>query len=120
MSVHFAGKGFPMSGQGTTLERALIGGLLGAGVAVACLIPPILHFVTGPLGPLIGGAFAGVRFQTTGAYAPLAGLTIGAVLALVVPLLGTLLQAVLPVRFPTEALLIVGVVTFVYASALGT
>ena len=35
----------------STLGGELFSGLLGAGVAMACLLPPILHLVTGPLGP---------------------------------------------------------------------
>ena len=30
-------------------------------IALGCLLPPIVHFVSGPLGPLIGGWFAGTR-----------------------------------------------------------
>lgn len=102
------------------LDRAFLYGLIGAGVAIACLIPPIVHFISGPLGPLIGGAFAGVRLKTAGVHAVVAGLTIGVALGLVVPVLGALLQAVLPVRFPSEMLLVVGIISFLYSTALGT
>ena len=102
------------------LDQAFLYGLIGAGVAVACLIPPIVHFISGPLGPLIGGAFAGARVRAGGLHALVAGLTVGVVLALTVPVLGVLLQAVLPVRFPSEALVIVGIVSFVYSTALAT
>jgi hypothetical protein len=34
--------------------------------------------------------------------------------------LGVLLEAILPVRFPSEALVIVGIVAFFYSTALGT
>lgn len=109
-----------MDDSSPTPEQALLGGLIGAGVAIACLLPPILHFISGPLGPLIGGVVAGAKFRATGVYALVAGLTIGLLLALVVPVFGTLLQAVLPVQFPAEALVAVGVISFLYSSALGT
>jgi hypothetical protein len=102
------------------LDQAFLYGLIGAGIAVACLIPPIVHFISGPLGPLIGGAFAGARTKTAGMHAVVAGLTIGVLLGLVVPVLGVLLEAILPVRFPSEALVIVGIVAFFYSTALGT
>ncbi len=102
------------------LDQALLYGLIGAGIAVACLIPPIVHFISGPLGPLIGGAFAGAKVKTAGIHALVAGLTIGVLLGLVVPVFGVLLQAILPVSFPQEALVIVGIVSFFYSTALAT
>src|SRR5213593_4251028 len=102
-----------------TIERALLGGLVGAGVAVLCLIPPVVHFISGPLGPLIGGAVGGIRSRATGLNALVVGLTIGVLLAVIVPALGMLLQAILPVRFPEEALFIVGGGVFVYSTLLG-
>src|ERR1051326_4722410 len=38
-----------------SLGRELASGLIGAVVSVSCIFPPILHLVTGPLGPFIGG-----------------------------------------------------------------
>jgi hypothetical protein len=102
-----------------TIERALLGGLIGAGVAIACLVPPVVHFISGPLGPLIGGAIGGARARATGLNALLIGLTIGLLLAVAVPTLGLLLEAILPVRFPEEALLLIGGIVFVYSTALG-
>jgi hypothetical protein len=102
-----------------TVERALLGGLIGAGVAVLCLIPPVVHFVSGPLGPLIGGAIGGVRARASGLHALVIGLTVGVVLAVAVPALAVLLQALLPVRFPEEALVFVGLGVFVYSTLLG-
>ena len=102
-----------------TVERALLGGLIGAGVAVLCLIPPVVHFVSGPLGPLIGGAVAGARARASGLHTLLIGLTVGVALAVAVPALAVLLQALLPVRFPEEALVFVGLGVFVYSTLLG-
>ena len=104
----------------TPLDQAFLYGLVGAGIAVACLIPPIVHFISGPLGPLIGGAFAGARVKTGGVHALVAGLTIGVLLGLVVPVLGALLDAILPVSLPSEALVVVGIIVCVYSTALAT
>ena len=37
--------------------------LIGFGISLACMIPPGIHFVTGPLGPVIGGFFAGNKHK---------------------------------------------------------
>lgn len=42
----------------STVPREIGFGIVGGVVAVACFLPPLLHFVTGPLGPLIGGFLA--------------------------------------------------------------
>ena len=50
---------------------------IGAGVALLCFLPPILHFVTGPLSPAIGGFVGGMqlpgRRPSFGAIAGMAG-----------------------------------------------
>ena len=38
-----------------TLGQDVKAGLMAMGIAVLCLLPPGIHFVTGPLGPAIGG-----------------------------------------------------------------
>jgi hypothetical protein len=43
--------------------RLLKAALLAAAVAIACVLPPILHFVSGPLGPGIGGFVAGLNLR---------------------------------------------------------
>ena len=35
--------------------------IIGALIALLCLLPPILHFILGPFGPMIGGYFAALR-----------------------------------------------------------
>lgn len=49
------------SDSSSTVGAELIAGLLGAGIAIGCVLPPIVHLVTGPLGPLIGGFIAANR-----------------------------------------------------------
>ena len=34
---------------------------IGVGVALLCLLPPIIHFITGPLSPAIGGFVGGMQ-----------------------------------------------------------
>ena len=50
---------------------------IGAGVALLCFLPPILHFITGPLSPAIGGFVGGMqlpgRRPSLGAIAGMAG-----------------------------------------------
>lgn len=60
--------------------------LLGVTISVACLLPPIVHFITGPLGPFIGGYFAGSRIKAT----PLQALSLGVMMGSlsVLPILG--------------------------------
>ena len=38
--------------------------LTGTAVALLCLVPPLIHFVTGPLGPFIGGVVAGAQLRS--------------------------------------------------------
>ena len=35
------------------------GALIGIGIVALSVLPPMIHFVTGPVGPLIGGFVAG-------------------------------------------------------------
>ena len=37
--------------------------LIGTGVALLCILPPIIHFLTGPLSPAIGGFVGGMQFS---------------------------------------------------------
>ena len=39
--------------------------LIGFGVSLGCLLPPIIHFISGPLGPFIGGWVAGSRMEAS-------------------------------------------------------
>ena len=55
--------------EATSRCRELVAGLIGAGVALACVLPPLVHLVTGPLGPLIGG-FVAARWLRPAAPGP--------------------------------------------------
>ncbi len=43
------------------IKNAFIGFI----VSLLCIAPPVIHFVTGPLGPLIGGWIAGSRTKSS-------------------------------------------------------
>ncbi len=60
--------------------------VMAVGISVLCLLPPIVHFVTGPLGPAIGGYLAGSRMKLNGGQAALLGLIIGVTIGVVAPI----------------------------------
>lgn len=53
--------------------------------SILCLIPPGIHFVTGPLSPLIGGYFAGNRVRLRGSEAAIVGLILALVVGIPLP-----------------------------------
>lgn len=65
--------------------------MMGFAIAVGCLLPPLLHFVTGPLGPFIGGFAGGMRARATSRGAVAIGLMMGICLSLFLLVLGSLL-----------------------------
>jgi hypothetical protein len=71
----------PSTEKQSTIGRELASGLIGAVVSVCCIFPPILHLVTGPLGPFIGGFVAANRVQPTPRARFLVALTIATTLA---------------------------------------
>ena len=100
----------------------LKGALIGCGVALLMLLPPIIHFVSGPLGPLVGGFFGGARaraslveaigvgfFMSVFMAAPIAGLVI----------LGSAIELPLP-ESVRNVLVYVGIVVVVYTGFMGT
>jgi hypothetical protein len=109
----------------STFGNELLSGLLGAGVAMACILPPLLHLVTGPLGPLIGGFVAANRGKPGARGRAIIALTIGTAVtgfiataaAVLVSLAG---RSQLPSWFPTSGTLagiLAGV--WIYSTALG-
>jgi hypothetical protein len=47
-------QGQPRAVPETSIAREILAGLIGTGVSLVCVLPPLLHLVTGPLGPFIG------------------------------------------------------------------
>lgn len=58
------------------MKKYILPGFIGLGVMVVCILPPILHFLTGPLSPVIGGFVAGIKGKADGKGA----LTIGGIM----------------------------------------
>jgi hypothetical protein len=83
-----------MSDETTGLGPIMVAGLLGVGVALLCVIFPIVHFVTGPLAPGIGGFVAGTRTSASGDQIWLIGGTIGVSLAIILGVAALVISAV--------------------------
>jgi hypothetical protein len=105
-----------------TIGRELLFGVLGVAIALACVLPPLVHLVTGPLGPFIGGFIAANQVKPAARGHAIIACTIGAGLAGLGAVAAT---AVLvlgdppPSWFPAQdtlALILGGV--FVYGTAL--
>jgi hypothetical protein len=50
---------------------------LGFGVSFLCCLPPLIHFLTGPIGPWLGGFLAGTESRAEPAESLLIGLGMG-------------------------------------------
>ncbi len=113
----------------------IVGGLIGFGTALACLLPPIIHFISGPLGPLIGGFTGSYTRKNTPSKGGVVsiGLVIGLGLGLLFLLAGlfllssTLISSIeqltglaLPHNLPTGTLIKTGLILLVYGSLLGS
>lgn len=110
--------------QEPSIGREVIGGLIAAAIALGCVLPPLLHLLTGPLGPLIGGAVVGHHLRPGARGRVVIGLTSGAALAglgaAVIAAISASGADGLPDWFPSMDS--IGVVLggiFVYATALG-
>jgi hypothetical protein len=102
----------------STLPREILAGVIGGGVTLVCVLPPILHFVTGPLGPLIGGFVAAKQVPPSArartVIALVAGGCIGALAATAVTIIGGL-DGPRPTWLPgteTLALIVLGVAVY--------
>jgi hypothetical protein len=105
----------------TAFRQVVIAGLIGVGVALLCVIFPIIHFVTGPLAPGIGGFVAGIRTGASGTETWLIGGTIGLGLAIILGVATLVISALIAGGRPlanTGAL--VGGAALVYGTLLGT
>jgi hypothetical protein len=87
--------------QSSSIGRELASGIIGAGVSMACILPPILHLVTGPLGPFIGGFVAANRVAPTPRARVVVALTVATALATFVGgVLGTAASVAAPGELP--------------------
>ena len=69
----------------SSTENAIKAVVLTFVVSALCFLPPVLHFITGPLGPGIGGYVAGNRFRVTALQAVILGIIVGASVGLLGP-----------------------------------
>ena len=101
----------------------LKGALVGFSVALLMLLPPIVHFVTGPLGPLVGGFFGGSRAKATRPVAVGVGLLMALFMAAPIGglvALGTAFEIPFLPSSMLDVLGVVGVVVVVYTGVMGT
>src|SRR5207244_4001771 len=88
-----------LSSPRITLGQDIKAGLMAMGIAVLCLLPPGIHFVTGPLGPAIGGFFASARIRARGRHVLFIGLSIGVGVAIASWFVAAMLSAFGAIRF---------------------
>lgn len=69
----------------SSAARVVVATAMAVGIAILCLFPPIVHFVSGPLGPAIGGYLAGSRMRLSGGQSALLGLVVGIVVGVFAP-----------------------------------
>jgi hypothetical protein len=104
-----------------TVGEIMIAGFLGVGVALLCLVLPIVHFVTGPLAPGIGGFLAGTRIKVSGGESWVIGGEIGLGLALIAGGATYVISGITGGGRPLlDVSALVGGVILVYATLLGT
>jgi hypothetical protein len=94
---------------------------MGVGVAFLCVIFPIVHFVTGPLAPGIGGFVAGTRVTASGDDIWIIGGTIGVGLAIILGIAALVISAFVSGGRAAPGLsAIVSGVALVYGTVLGS
>ena len=100
----------------------LKGALIGFAVALAMLLPPILHWISGPLGPLVGGFLGGSRARLKPAHAPLMGLLMGLFMVAPLSLLiaASSVAATLLPEGLRNILAVVAVVIVLYTTVMGS
>jgi len=112
---------YGLEGRSPRVGHGVLAGLMGLGVCVLCILPPLLHWVSGPLGPLIGGFAAGAKIKARGVEAGIIGVTMGLGLGAVV---GTIVFVASSFsgggRISPPLIAAAGGAVLVYASALGS
>ena len=96
--------------------------LLGFGISLVCILPPVVHFVTGPLGPLIGGWFAGSKHRAEPDQAIGIGVLMGLFMAFPVGAVLAVdsLAPSLNRWIESDVLTVVGIVMLGYTAVLGS
>ena len=95
---------------------------MGFGVSVLCLLIPLVHFVSGPLAPLIGGWFAGNSAKAEPGQAAGIGLLMGVLMAIPAVAAPRVVEALAPYLMSwadDSMLLAIGVGLPLYTALLG-
>src|SRR4051794_32418849 len=121
-----------LSSPQITVAQDIKAGLLAMGIAVLCLLPPGIHFISGPLGPAIGGFFASARIRARGRHVLFIGLSIGVGVAIASWFVAAMLSAFGLIRFvrfegghpsmdqsSVLVMLVVDVIAFLYSTGMG-
>lgn len=87
-------------------------------VAVLCFLPPIVHLITGPLSPLIGGYLAGTRACLRGGEAFFVGVVLALAIGVPAPWL-LRLPYFGHIRIETAALIFLSVFCALWFGVLG-
>ena len=72
-------------------------------ISVVCLVPPGIHFVTGPIGPAIGGYIAGSQFKLTSGQGAIVGLVLALLVGIPAPIALTAFGAIPRLATPVIA-----------------
>jgi|TARA_B110000263_G_C15184895_1_gene453326 hypothetical protein len=75
---------------------------MGFGITLICIIIPLVHFLTGPLAPLIGGWFAGNKFKANTKESLILSLLMG--VFMIIPLSGIILTLTYTRHYFTDVL----------------
>ena len=94
---------------------------IGFGISVGLLLIPLVHFVSGPAGPFIGGFMGGSSIQARPAQAIGVGIMMGVLAGLVVALGLGVAEAMFQVlsEGPLALYLLIGAVVISYVGVLG-
>ncbi len=97
--------------------------MLAAAVALACVLPPIVHFVSGPLGPGIGAFVAGLNLRCDFNRAAALGAVEAVVFVVAASIIAFAASIFSPGLLPSVnwiVTLVGGLVVFLYVFWLGT
>jgi len=95
--------------------------LTGFGIILICVLIPLVHFVSGPLAPLIGGWFAGNKLGANTTQSVILGISMG--LLMIIPLSGILLVNITYdtlIPLDNQSIKNISLVILIYISILGS
>ena len=101
----------------------LKGALIGFAIALGMLLPPIIHWMSGPLGPLVGGFIGGSRARAHGWRALGIGLLMGLFMILPIAVILLVVSSVAESLIPggvRKALGVLVVVIVLYTGFMGS